>query len=581
MTGVLAPVVLTSDVPLGFVPPRVLDDLERGAAQRGTAVFLAERDGAAWRTLTYGDALRRVRSVAAGMLARGASPERPVAIVADNGIDHAVIAHAAMYCGVPVAPLSTGYARGDADPQRLRALLEVLAPAFVFASDETLAARVRATGTGAAVVTDVTELLGDDVAGADAAFGRIVPETVAKILFTSGSTGTPKGVLTTNRMLASNQTMIAQGWPAATTDPVLVDWLPWSHCFGGSHNFGIALRHGGTYYIDAGKPVPGLFEVTLANLREVAPTAYFNVPRGFALLLDALERDAGLATTFFSRVELVCNAGAALPEPLRARLNALVATYVADRTVAIVSSWGTTETAPLATGCWGNPLPEHDTIGMPMPGVAIKLEPDGDRYEIRVKGPNVTPGYWRNPAATAAAFDAEGYYRTGDAVALRDPADPARGIDFRGRIAENFKLSSGTWVNVGSLRLALCEAAAPLIEDVVVAGHDSDAIAVLVFFALDHARAVARLPNAERAELAQHPAVRERIRSAFAAHNVAASGSSTRVARALLLADAPNRAAGEITDKGSLNQARALAFRAAHVALLLGPAHPDVIALVD
>jgi feruloyl-CoA synthase len=581
MTSALEPVVLSSAVPLGFVPPRVLDDLVRWAAERSDAVFLAERGGTDWRTLTYRDALRRVRRVAAGILAHDGSPKRPVAIVADNGIDHAVVAHAAMYCGVPASPLSTVYARADADPQRLRALLDVLSPAFIFVDDESIGARVRASGVAVPVLTGIVELSGGDVARADAAFARVTPDTVAKVLFTSGSTGTPKGVMTTNRMLASNQTMIGQGWPAATVDPVLVDWLPWSHCFGGSHNFGLALRHGGTYYIDAGKPAPGLFETTLTNLREIAPTSYFNVPRGFALLLDALEADAVLGATFFSRVHLLCNAGAALPDALRARLETLVAKYVSDREVAIVSSWGTTETAPLATGCWGQPLPEHDTIGVPMPGVRIKLAPDGDRYEICVKGPNVTPGYWRNATATAAAFDDEGFYRTGDAVALRDAADASRGIDYRGRIAENFKLSSGTWVNVGSLRLALSDAAAPLVEDVVVAGHDTDAIAVLVFFALEHARAVAGLPDAGRAELARHPALRERIRAAFAAHNAAAPGGSTRVARALLLDDAPNRAEGEITDKGSLNQQRALAYRAAAVALMLGPANRDVITLVD
>jgi feruloyl-CoA synthase len=579
MTNALAPIVLTSDASLAFVPERVLDDLVRWAAERPHATFVAERDGAGWRTLTYGDALLRVRATAAGILALGATAERPVAVLADNGIDHAIVAHAAMYCGVPVSPLSTGYARGDADPQRLRALLDVLDPALIYAGDDGIAARVRASGSTLPVFTSIVELHGADVARADAAFASVNAGTVAKVLFTSGSTGTPKGVLTTNLMLSSNQSMIAQAWPQTTIDPVLVDWLPWSHCFGGSHNFGIALRNGGAYYVDAGKPVPGLFATTLANLREIAPTSYYNVPRGFALLLDALERDAALATTFFSRVRLLCNAGAALPDATRARLEALTATYAADRNVAIISSWGTTETAPLATGCWGSPLPAHDSIGVPMPGVAIKLAPDGGRYEICVQGPNVTPGYWRNAAATAAAFDEEGFYRTGDAVALRDPADPARGIDFRGRIAENFKLSSGTWVNVGSLRLALSDAAAPLIEDVIVAGHDTDAIGVLVFFALDHARNAAGLPEADRAALARHPAVRECIRSAFAAHNANAAGGSTRVTRALLLDDAPNRGEGEITDKGSINQQRALALRAAAVALLLGPPHADVIAL--
>jgi feruloyl-CoA synthase len=273
VTNALAPVLLTSAISLGAVPARVLDDLVRWATERPRAAFVAERDGAAWRVLTYGDALERVRATASGLLARGATAQCPVAVVADNGIDHAIVAHAAMYCGVPVSPLSTAYARGDADPRRLRALLDVLAPAFVYAGDDGIAERVRAGGAAQPVVARIDELQADDFARADAAFTNVSPDTVAKVLFTSGSTGTPKGVMTTNRMLASNQTMLAQGWPAASVDPVLVDWLPWSHCFGGSHNFGLALRNGGTYYVDAGKPAPGAFETTLANLREIAPTS--------------------------------------------------------------------------------------------------------------------------------------------------------------------------------------------------------------------------------------------------------------------------------------------------------------------
>jgi feruloyl-CoA synthase len=575
----LQPIVLRSTVPLGFVPERVLDDLAGWARRRADATFVAEREGRDWKKLTYGEALRSVRAVAAGILARGASAERPIAVLAENGIAHAIVAHAAMYCGVPVSPISTGYARGDADPQRLRSLLDVLGPALVFAGDEGIAERVRAVDAALPVVTHVADLERDACADADAAFASVTADTVAKILFTSGSTGTPKGVMTTNRMLASNQTMYAQAWPDAVIDPVLVDWLPWSHCFGGSHNFGIVLRNGGTYYVDAGKPAPGAFATTVENLRAIAPTSYYNVPRGYALLLDALEADAQLAATFFSRLRLICNAGAALPAVLRARLQRLATTYAADREVAVVSSWGTTETAPLATGCWGTPLPEHDSIGVAMPGVAIKLAPHGDRYEICVQGPNITPGYWRNPGATAAAFDDEGFYRTGDAVALRDPADPGRGIDFRGRIAENFKLSSGTWVNVGALRLALCDAAAPLVDDAIVAGHDRDEICVLLFIALEPSRALAGLPAAERATLAQHPAVHDHLRRSLAAHNAHAH-SSTRVARAYVIDDVPDKAAGEMTDKGSINQQRGLALRASAVeALFAGAAHPNIVVL--
>ena len=570
------PVVLRSSVALGAVPPRVLDDLVHWATANPDRPFLAERAGPEWRSISYGEMLAAVRLVAAGLLAAGGSAERPLAIVADNGIAHAVAAHAAMYAGIPYAPISVAYARGDADLGRLRAMLDALGPGVAFAGDAAIAARVRAADPGLDVRTAIEDLRGDP-ALADAAFAGVGPETVAKVLFTSGSTGTPKGVITTNRMLASNQTMYAQAWPGVVETPTLVDWLPWSHCFGGSHNFGIVLRNGGTLYIDDGKPVPAAFGTTLDNLRDIAPTSYYNVPRGFALLLDALESDPALSATFFSRVRLLCNAGAALPSVLRERLVGMIERY-GGRDVAIVSSWGTTETAPLATGCWGSPPPEHDSIGVPVPGVEIKLAPVDGRFEIRVKGPNVTPGYWRNAAATAAAFDEDGFYKTGDAGELRDAGDPSRGIDFAGRIAENFKLSSGTWVNVGALRLALLDAAAPLLEDVVVAGHDTDAIAVLAFLALEPARTVAGEPGAAIATLAAHPAVRAHVSRAIATHNQTHGGSSTRVRRAIVLDDTPNRAEGEITDKGTINQRRALTLRAAAVELLnAGSAHPSIL----
>jgi feruloyl-CoA synthase len=562
-----APIALQSTVPLGFVPRRVIDDLIRWATERPEQPFLAERTPAGrWDTLAYGDARERIRSTAAALLAYGGSSDAPIAIVADNSIANAVIAHAAMYAGIPYSPISVAYARGDAPPAKLRGLLDVLAPKLAFAGDEAIGGRLRAADASLHVIT-TADVAAVDPARADAAFADVTPDTVAKILFTSGSTGTPKGVITTNRMLTSNQTMYAQAWPDVVPTPTLVDWLPWSHCFGGSHNVGIVLRNGGTLYIDAGKPVPGAMNTTLENLRDVAPTSYYNVPRGFALLCDALESDEALAQTFFSRLRLLCNAGAALPAVLRDRLVALTRRYAAHD-VNIVSSWGTTETAPLATGCWGSPLPDHDSIGVPMPGVAIRLAPVGDRYEIRVKGPNVTPGYWRNPAATSAAFDEDGFYRTGDAGALRDAADPKRGIDFAGRIAENFKLSSGTWVNVGALRLALIDAASPVIEDVIVGGHDTDEIVALFFIAVAPAQKIAGLPNADCAELSRDAAVIAYVREALAKHNAGAS-SSTRVARALLLATGPNRDAGEITDKGSINQQRALALRAAEVKTLL------------
>jgi feruloyl-CoA synthase len=551
---------------LGAYARTVGDDVRRWAAEQPEAVFIAERgaDGA-WRNLRYGETLDRIRGIGAGLLAAGASPEAPVAVVAENGIACALVLLAGMYVGVPVSPISVGYAGPDASPERLRALLAKLGPAVAFAGDVRIGERI---GDAAPLTfTDLADIAGDP-ATADAAAAHVGPDSIAKIMFTSGSTGTPKGTITTHRMLCSNQAMLAAVWPEVAREPVtIVDWLPWSHCFGGSHNFGLVLHSGGTLYVDAGRPAPGPFEMTIRNVAEIAPNVFFSVPRGVALLVERFEADAAFAARFFSRVRIMCNAGASLPDPLREALFRFAARYAAQP-VRVTSSWGTTETAPLATTSWGEPEPDIDTIGTPVPGVAIKLAPSEGRAEIRVKGPNITPGYWRDPLATQAAFDEDGFYRTGDAARLKDPNDAARGIVFEGRLAENFKLTSGTWVNVGAVRLALLERGAPVIEEVVVSGHDRDEIAALLFVSRTHAATLAGVADADHASLAAHPAVRAFVSDVLGAHNAAAPASSTRVVRASIVPEAPNRAAGEITDKGTINQRRALDLRAAHVAEL-------------
>jgi feruloyl-CoA synthase len=584
--------VLRSDVPLLPYPERVTDDLLRWARTKPDAVFLAERsaDSAAseagganpWKTIAYGKMLERVRRIGAALLAAGGSPERPLAIVAENGIDHASVALAAIYAGIPASPISTGYLRADADPARLRSLLDVLRPFAAFVPDAAAAARFAAAAPGVRVLSDAAALSGErrsasagsavaggvtetsastrfDPSAADRANAALGPDSVAKILFTSGSTGTPKGVMITHRMLCANQTMVEQVWPDAARDPVLVDWAPWSHVAAGNKNFGIVLRNGGTMYVDAGKPAPGAFEETLRNLREIAPTFYFNVPRGWAMLFEALESDGALARTFFSRVRILLNAGAAIPESLRARLDVLAKRY-AGRDVPVVSAWGLTETAPMATAVWGERPAERETIGTPVPGVEIKLAPFEDRFELRVRGPSVTPGYWRNAEATAAAFDEDGFLKTGDAGSLLDENDPSRGIVFGGRLSENFKLSSGTWVNAGLLRLDVIEAGAGAIEDVVFAGADRDELTAIVF-----------VPRA----LANDPATPERVRAALVLHNARNPGSSTRVARALIAAEPPDGARGEITDKGSVNQRRVVQNRADDVARLYADPVPE------
>jgi feruloyl-CoA synthase len=567
--------ILTSDVPLRWYPDRIGDDLVRWAVERPERVFVAERNGEGWRTLTYARALQRVRTIGGALLAIG-GPDHPVAVIAENGIDHALVVLAAMHVGVPVSPISINYARADADPARLRAIFGVLGPVAAFVPDPKLAERVAQIAPELLLLRDATQLRGD-LEASDAAFASTGPDSVAKVLFTSGSTGTPKGVITTHRMLCSNQTMLSQIWPEAVDDPVLVDWAPWSHVASGSKCFGMVLRNGGTFYVDDGRPLPGAFDATLRNLRSIAPTFYFNVPRGYALLADALEQQEPLARMFFSRVRVLLNAGAAMHDTLRQRLAALAQRH-AGRVVPVVSAWGATETAPMATAVWGARPAEPATIGTPVPGVEIKLAPVDDRWELRVRGPSVTSGYWRNPEATATAFDDDGFYKSGDAAELFDPADPSRGILFAGRINENFKLSSGTWVNVGAVRLATVEAALPLLDDVVVAGADQDELGVLGFLNLAAARELTGRPDADRAALAADPVVRERLRTALAARNARAGGTSERVARVLLLAEQPRGADGEITDKGSLNQRRVLARRAADVARLHAtPLDPEVI----
>ncbi len=535
---------------LGGYGRNVCEDLVGWADRTPEAAFLCERRRGVWATLTYRNAYEGARRIGAALLDSGATAAAPLGILAANGLDHALLTLAALYAGIPVSPLSVGYAAQDADPQRLRDVLTALAPGLLYASDAAIAARLRAV-TDVPLVTNVA-LLSGDPGRADAAYRRTDADGVAKIMFTSGSTGAPKGVVTTQRMLCSNQAMLALVWPELrAARPVVVDWLPWSHCYGGSHNFGYVLHNGGSLYIDEGRPLPGAFAASLRNLAAFPPSIYFNVPRGFAMLVEALRSEPAFAATFFSRLRVMCNGGASLPAALRHELIALARQY-APHAVRVVSCWGATETAPLATTSWETTPADDDTIGTPVPGVEIKLAPSAGRTEIRVRAPSVTPGYWRDAAATAAAFDAEGFYKTGDAARLKDPAEPQRGLVFEGRLGENFKLTSGTWVNAGALRQALLERGAPYIDEIVIAGHDRDELTALVF--MNRANA-----------FATDAAVRTFVGDVLAQHNAARPASSTRIARALVVAGSPQRGTGEVTDKGTINNGHALERRAALV----------------
>jgi feruloyl-CoA synthase len=523
--------------------------LVKWAQQSPQRVFLAERALEGWRKLTYAQALDGARRIGQALLERGLGPEKPLALLSDNSIDHGLLTLGAMHAGVPVAPISPAYSLMSKDFAKLKSIFELLRPGLVWVDDpKKFAAALAAVGAAA---TPLAQLL-DQAPGAriDEAFGKVGPDTTAKILFTSGSTGLPKGVINTHRMLVSNQQMLAQVWPFLEDRvQTLVDWLPWNHTFGGNFCFNMMLRNGGQFTIDGGKPAPGLIDTTAKNLKEVAPTLYFNVPRGFDLLLPFLEQDADLRRNFFRDLDVLFYAAAALPQNLWERLETL-AMAEKNGALAMLSAWGSTETAPCATAVHF-PIERAGVIGLPNPGCELKLVPAAGKLEVRVRGPHVTPGYFRREDLTRAAFDEEGYYRIGDAMKFADPAHPEKGLVFDGRVAEDFKLSSGTWVHVGAVRVKLIAAGNPLIQDAVITGHDRDEVGALVF------------PSAAAKDLAPE-ALRAKIAAALKAL-AAEGGSSLHPTRALVTAEPPSIDANEITDKGYLNQRAVLERRAALV----------------
>jgi feruloyl-CoA synthase len=543
--------------------------IEHWARTTPDAAALAEPDGAGgWTVLPWGALRQRIGAVGQALLDL-ALPEGPVVVLSDNALDHAVLMLAAMHVGRPACTVSSGYSRlAGPDFSRLHAIFEALQPALVYASDAGVYAPAGAGAKlgvplvfsqGAGSVPGAlpfARLLDTPETGAVAeAYARVTPDTHAKYLLTSGSTGTPKVVINTQRMLCANQQMLAQTLRfLAHEKPVLLDWLPWSHTFGSNHNLNMALRHGGTLYIDDGRPLPALVARTLAHLKTVQPTVYFNVPRGYEMMLPALEADLDLAHRLLGRLRMLFYAGAGMPPATWQRLEAL-ATKVREQPLWMTTSWGSTETAPAVTFAnWR--LDRPGVIGLPMPGAEVKFVPaGGGKLELRIRGDNVTPGYRHNPEATAAAFDEDGYYRIGDAGLLRDEADPLQGIVFDGRVAEDFKLTSGTWVSVGTLRVKLVSALSPWVADAVITGHDRGELGALLFLS----EAGRALPEAERAERLHEGLVR------LAAEG---GGSSQVPTRLRWLDGLPDAASGEITDKGYLNQRIALTRRAAEVAAL-------------
>ena len=574
-------ILMRSPQALPPYPEKLTERLGHWAKTAPERVFLAQRDSAGeWRTLSYAAAFAKVRAIAAALLERDLSPDRPIAILSGNDIEHALFGLAAMHVGIPYAPISVPYSLLSQDFKQLKAIIDILTPGLVFASNGTAFARAIAAAVPAGVEIVVTaNPPGDRPAtlfaelssaqptpAVEAAHGKVGPDTVAKILFTSGSTGQPKGVINTQRMLCANQVMIRTGFLFfADEPPVVVDWLPWNHTFGSNHNFGLVLDNGGSLYIDEGKPIPGAIEATVRNLRDIAPTIYFNVPKGFEMLVPYLNADRALREKFFSRLKVLFYAGAALSQHVRNELERLAIATTGERII-FLSSLGSTETSPLAVACsWES---KHvGNIGLPTPGVELKLVPREGKLEARLKGPNITPGYWRAPALTAAAFDEEGFYKIGDALKFEDAADPAKGLIFDGRLAEDFKLATGTWVSVGPLRAGFIGHCAPFVRDVVLAGSDRDEVAALVFPDIEACRKLAPdlAADASAAALLGDPRVRQAFARLLEALSDVSRGTSARVCRAILLAEPPSLDVGEMTDKGSINQRAVLAHRAALV----------------
>jgi feruloyl-CoA synthase len=591
-------ILLRSPQPLGAYPDKLTERLEFWAAETPTQPFFAQRDkNGDWRTITYEQALEFARRIGQSLLDRDLSAERPIVILSGNDIEHALLALAALYVGIPHAPISPAYSLMSGDFGKLRAIADLLTPGLVFACDGQMFAKAID-----AVVPDDVEIVvthnvpdgrrttafadlykPDPTSAVDAAHDAVGPDTIAKFLFTSGSTGVPKCVINTQRMWCANQVMIRQALAYfAEEPPVVVDWAPWHHTAGGNHDVGLVLYNGGTFYIDEGKPLPGAIETTVKNLRDIAPTWYFNVPKGYEALLPYLRNDAELRHNFFSRLKVCWFAGAGIAQHVFEEIQDLAVETCGER-ILFLNGFGSTETAPEALArTWH--ADNAANMGLPAAGMDLKLVPNEGKLEARVRGPNITPGYWRQPEYTRAAFDEEGFYRLGDAFKFADPNDPRQGLLFDGRIAEDFKLSTGTWVSVGPLRARFIDHFVPYVRDVVLAATDRNEIGALVFPDIAACRKLAtNLADDAPAETVLEDArVRAEFTSRLKALAKDSPGSSTRVCRALLMAEPPSLDKGEMTDKGSINQRAVLANRAALVDELYATAlSPRVIAIEE
>jgi feruloyl-CoA synthase len=577
------------DEPLGPYPQVLTDRLVGWAKIAPNKICIAKREAnGEWGKLTYAQVLQAVNAIGQALLDRGLSEDRPVAILSENDLEHFLLMLAGQHIGIPTAHISPVYSLVSRDFGKLRHTLGLLTPGLVFVSNGERYARalekvvphnteIAVTAAPRPTKNKKTTLFAELAAtkptpAIESAHQKIQPDAVAKILFTSGSTGMPKGVINTHRMLCCNQQMIAQVFCFLQDEPpILLDWLPWNHTFGGNHNIGIALYNGGSFYIDDGKPGPSLIAETVRNLREISPTVYFNVPKGYEDLLPALRADEQLRENFFRHLRLLFYAGAGLSQPVWDAYRDLALQTCGERII-MVTGLGSTETAPMAIQTtWETD--QAGVIGIPIPGVEAKLVPREAKLEVRVRGPNITPGYWRQPELTAQAFDEDGFYIFGDALRFVDSADVNKGFLFDGRFSEDFKLASGTWASVGPLRSRILNHFAPYVRDVVITGHDRDDVGLLIFADADACRALCPTLdcNLSAAEIFSHPQIRAYFQALLETCAADSTGSSNRVTRAIIMEEPPSLDAGEITDKGSLNQRAVLDRRAAIVQELYAP----------
>jgi feruloyl-CoA synthase len=574
--------VLRSRVPLQPYQRHLPAFLNRWAIERPDWIWLAQRRGAQrqWYKLTYAQAKRTVDALTQAMLDLNIGNDRPIAILSGNSIEQALMTMASMQARIAAAPISPAYSLLSQDHAKLKTIFRLIRPGAIFVQDGLAFGQALAALEleGIAVVhvdrppehrggfafadlakTTVTPAVAQSVAA-------IEPDTVGKLLFTSGSTGAPKAVINTQRMMCANVAMAQQVRPSSPGDPppVLLDWMPWSHTMGGNAALNLVLAQGGTLYIDDGRPQPGLFDETLRNLNEISPTYFANVPAGYAMLVTALERDSELCRKFFRNLRLLAYGGARLPDDLYDRMQNLAISTTGERIV-FYTGWGSTETAPVATGTYWN-TERVGLIGLPFPGVELKMVPSGAKYELRVRGITVMPGYYGSPDLTASAFDEEGFYKIGDAGVFVDPAEPAQGLIFAGRVAEDFKLATGTFVHVGSLRVAAIAAASPILQDALVTGQDRPYVGLLGWPNLDACRQILDRPQATLEDVVEDRILLAQLRESLRAYNkTVGMASSMRIERVLLMSSPPSMDGNELTDKGYINQRAALERRAEYV----------------